>query len=614
MSAIAGFLARGQADATAERAAHAAAVLKRRCPDDSGTFLQDGVGLAWSWLDTGALDADRRRPFAQRDGLVIVFDGRIDDRQRLLRELASVSDGEPPVSDAELVLLAHQVWGEAAAERLLGEYAFAIWDRSRRQLRCVRDRFGVRPLYVASSSSGFAFATDLRLLLDLPEISHELDEDAIADFLLFGYHRDPGGTPFRALRQLPPSHLLTVDADGSRQRRYWSPTPASVQRYRRVEEYAEQFRDLLCDAVADRVGERRVGLLFSGGMDSTAVAACAVRTGRAAGRSTNVQAYTYTANQLCPQDEESRYARVAADFLGIELTLHAADSVAPFERWREAVPVSGPPNYHAFQASHLDLLRRVEADGIRVLLSGDGSDPSMQVSADYCAALFWGLRWRQLANEIHGSLAARGTWRGLGLRRIVPWRSRSRPLGNEIPRWIDSRFAARLALAERWRAYHDSPKGTGRREQAALDELEDAAWYETRFRQDEGDWTPVEVRYPFFDPRVIEFLMGVPQFLTVDKWVLRRAMSSWLPVEITARPKVPFRGDMLRTWMLRKGRDAFNSWPLHEVASYIDAKEYEAAIDRFFLDGRTPTPWESILLVAPVGLAVWLQNGRSGGF
>lgn len=577
--------------------------LSARSPDGSGTWQDGPIGLVHAYLDTGSLD--RGPPFAQLPGLALVFDGRIDDRSRLGAEIGLA--GAPPdaIGDASLFLQAYRVWGEDCLGRVQGDFAFALWDAQRQCLFCARDRFGVRPFFYARQSARLLFSSDPRALLRMPGVPLDRDESALADFLLFGYDRDPAGSSFQAIRQLPPAHALVVRGSNFfRIARYWQAAPAGLPRYREPGEHVEHFRDLFRSAVADRVREPRLGILLSGGMDSTSVAACAAPLAR-------LQGYTSTSEVSSPGDEEGRYASLAARSLGFGTSLHAIDAIQPFERWQWASPPALPPVYNPFQAAHEDILQRAAGDGCRVMLSGEGGDPSLLVSPGHFLQLFWRLRWGRLGAEVRGALASRGNLRGMGFRRPWPWPVPEQSARPEFPRWIDPALALRLGLRERWRDFHAPTTPSTSREQATLDDLVDSAWYETRFRHDEGAWTPIEMRYPFFDPRIVEFLMALPRFLVSDKWILRRAMEGMLPEPIISRRKTPFQGDLLRDWLLASGPGLCQLPARAFDAGFVDPGEYASAVAVYRANSQSRSPWDSIHLVAPVALAKWLGSAQN---
>ena len=242
----------------------------------------------------------------------------------------------------------------------------------------------------------------------------------------------------------------------------------------------------------------------------------------------------------------------------------------------------------------------------------NGGDPSFLTSPGYFLRLFWRLRWGRLGSEFRGALASRGNLRGMGFRRPWPWPLAGQAACPEFPRWIDPALALQLGLRERWRDFHAPATASMRQEQATLDDLGDSCWYETRFRHDEGAWMPVEMRYPFFDPRIVEFLTALPRFLVSDKWILRRAMQDLLPEPIVSRRKTPFRGDLLKDWICANGPGLCQLAAEACAAGFVDSDAYADTVAKYRANSSSRSPWDSIHLVAPIALAKWLGNAQNG--
>src|SRR5260370_21688081 len=163
-------------------------------------------------------------------------------------------------------------------------------------------------------------------------VSAELNDAAIADFLLFGLNCDNATTSFRDIQRLPPAHSLSISPEGLKVRRYWTPPTDGRIRYSKPEEYVEQFQSLFQAAVADRLRTDRVGILLSGGMDSSSVAAVAKEVRSKDGQTTEIRGYSCVYEALIPAQEESD-SREVAGFLPIPLNLHAMDQAQLFEDW-----------------------------------------------------------------------------------------------------------------------------------------------------------------------------------------------------------------------------------------------------------------------------------------
>jgi asparagine synthase (glutamine-hydrolysing) len=222
-------------------------------------------------------DALDRQPLVGANGrYILVADIRLDNRDALQEALDIPLASAQQLSDAALLLAAIERWEETYLERLIGDYAFALWDCRRRRLELVRDPLGQRPLHYHRSDRFFAFASMPKGLHALPEIHSVPDEERIAELLIL--LPDTGARSFfHGIERVEPGHVVTVTPNGLAARRHWRPTRSLVV-LRREEEYDEALRDLLNQAVRCRLrGVKDAGAHLSGGLDSAAVASTAAR-------------------------------------------------------------------------------------------------------------------------------------------------------------------------------------------------------------------------------------------------------------------------------------------------------------------------------------------------
>ena len=278
-----------------------------------------------------------RQPLTLDGNVWIVADARVDGRPDLLSKLVpgerSLLAGKP---DVELILRAYLKWGEACLEQLIGDFSFAIWDKSKRSLFCARDHFGIKLFYYAKAGNCLIFSNTLNCIRQHPGVPGTLNDLAIADFLLFDWNQDLGTTSFKHIQRIPPAHYLLVGPDVPTPRRYWKISCEPV-RYRRNQDYIDRCKELLDLAVADRVRTDQVGVRMSGGLDSTLVAALAKRT-LSRDPSSSLRAYTVVYDRIIP-DEEREYSQIAADYIGIPIHYLVADDHLPYTgpqfRWPE---------------------------------------------------------------------------------------------------------------------------------------------------------------------------------------------------------------------------------------------------------------------------------------
>jgi asparagine synthase (glutamine-hydrolysing) len=522
--------------------------LSFRGPDAREVWVDGQVGFGHTLLRTTHESLAERQPASLDGQFLITADARIDCRAELLAALTTAGRKvRQSAPDSELILHAYAAWGEASVEHLRGDFAFAIWDARRKALFCARDHFGVKPFYYAELGGMFIFSNTLDCLRLHPKVSNELNDSAIADFLLFGLNCDETTTAFRDIRRLPPAHALSVSAEGIRRERYWSaPTDGRI-RYHRPHEYVEHFQTLMQSAVSDRLRTTCAGVWLSGGMDSCSIAATARQLAVKTGGTADLRAYTIVYDSLIP-DREGEHAHEAAKFLGISLRSFVMDGYQLFDRWEDPECVFPEPMEDPFAVALFDQYRAVAAD-CRVMLSGSGGDELMYFQMwPYTRDLLRHRHWRRLFTDLPQFLRLRKfPFRGTRTRmqRLLGLDSSVGP----FPSWIAPELKQRFGLKERW----NEPASRNRASEHPIVPKAHASLLTPRWPvlfelADPGlTRAAVEVRYPFLDLRVVNYLLAIPPFpWTFQKQLLRAAMFGHLPESIRLRPKTPLQGNPLK--------------------------------------------------------------------
>ena len=606
MSGIIGILRRDGATVDRSQLRYLTETLAYRGPDACEVWSAGSVGFGHAMLRTTGESLGERQPASIDGRFWITADARIDCRVELESKLNAAGRkfrrGAP---DSELVVQAYAVWGEKCVEHLRGDFAFAIWDERERTLFCARDHFGLKPFYYADLGNSFAFSNTLGCLRLLPEVSDELNESAIGDFLLFGTNYDLGTTTFNDIRRLPPAYFLVVTPSGLRLQRYWYPPVDGRIRYRHADEYVEHFQVLVHAAVADRLRTSRAGIFLSGGLDSSSVAATAREISASSGTGVDLRAYTITYEKLLP-DRDGEHARTVAEFLRIPIRCVPMDELQLFDRWADPEVTWPEPVEDPFLAGMLDHTRAIARD-CRVVLSGEGIDNLMDFEMwSYARHLMQKREWLRLASESIRYIRARSSiWPGV--RRRVRAIFRKDPGEDSFPRWIAPEFAKQLNLEERWkecqvlRASPEHPVAPRAHasmllpQWAQLFELENAGV--THY--------PVEVRYPFLDLRIVNYVLALPPFpWAFEKTLLRQAMLGHLPEKIRLRRKTPLAGDPLTEKLAQPGAAWLNQarWSA-EMERYID----RLALTQ--LDGQVSSEQARVDIRAHC-LNFWLQSSR----
>ena len=547
--------------------------LAPRGPDAQQVCLHDRIAFGHALLRTTYESRSERQPLTL-DGIgTIVADCRIDGRDDLIRKLNERGrpvDCDSP--DPELVLHAYAVWETACVDHLLGDFSFAIWDQRRQTLFCARDQIGIKPFFYSQSESTITVSNDLSCLRPLAPA--DLDELAIADFLVHGQALDLDRTSFNAIRRLPPAHLLIASSERTVVRRYWEWPLEDEIRYRRRSEYIDQFLELLETATRDRLRTDRVGVFMSGGLDSPAIASTARRILSSTRAPFDLRAHTIVFDRLV-NDHERHFSQLAADAIGIPIEHY------PFDDYGFPPPESEPDGYPPeprllLDQSRMIAVHRRPAMKSRVLLRGDGADPLLYATASALERLVRDHRLVRVAREFAWLAWRRRQIPRFGIRTLVRTAFGRTPHDAEepYPNWLQPRFERRHQLRARWaadKAFENIRPGF---------ELTHAYWPSYFECVDPGTMQlPAEARYPFLDLRLVRFLLRLPQIpWAIEKSILRVAMTGRLPRAILRRPKAPVAGN---PWVQLLPPPETNWWepPMVSAPGFEDFVNVRAAND-----------------------------------
>jgi len=571
-----------------------------RGPDARRVWTGGSVGLGHALLATTEESNTEHQPCTLDGHVWITADARIDARSELIEKLRSPQRPRPEtLNDAELILAAYGKWGEACVEHLLGDFAFAIWDSPRQRLFCARDHFGVKPFYYARIGRLFLFSNTLDCLRRHPMVSDELNDLAIADFLLFRTNQDPATTNFADIQRLPAGHALACSEGSLAITRYWTLPVEGPLRYRRERDYVDHFLELFEKAVADRLRTDKVTVLMSGGLDSTSVAAVARKVGRP---SLDLRALTIVYDRLIP-DDERHFAALTAETLGMPVRYLVGDDHQVYEGCTAPGMWTCEPRdlaNKAFETKQYTMVR----EHSRVAITGQGGDPAfLPTDLEH---LLKSLPWWRVAAEVLRYVCVHGRRPPLGLRNtLARWRRRR---AYPYPEWFNREFERRLNLQTRWEdafqptAWVHPLRPTA---YASLTSPQAVAWWSCRFESYDAGRTgvPVEIRHPLWDTRLVCFLLALPPLpWCADKELLRVAVRGLLPEKVRLRRKSPLAADPV-TEQLRHPRMAWIDHfdPIPELAHYVDLR----AIPRITGDRVHPHWWVHL---GPFTLNLWLRQ------
>jgi asparagine synthase (glutamine-hydrolysing) len=530
-----------------------------RGPDDDGYLCWPGGGFAMRRLSIIDL-AGGHQPIQNETGTVsVVFNGEIYNYRDLAADLRARGHVFRSHSDTETIVHAYEEFGPDCVHRFNGMFAFALLDQSKRQLVIARDRLGVKPLYYAWDGDTLLFASEIKAIVASGLYRKEIDDEALWHYLTFRYVPAPM-TIWRGIRKLPPGHLLTLDLDSNvaRETRYWDipyDRPAAIMSDAEAENH---FESLFLDAVRLRlIADVPVGIFLSGGLDSSAVAAAVKEV-----HNTPLATFSVAFKEGGRYSELS-YARQVADRLGTdhhEVVIDRNDFLAflPELVWFTDEPLADPASVPLYYVSKL------ARQHVKVVLSGEGADEVLGgYDLDVDVAGWERVRkWQRLPPSMrHGLATAGGVFSNAIAEKL---RRRNIPLGEQnlavLPHM--TRYFTSAQKDALWPAHGGFANSddivADRYRQAPTDEplhqllyvyCKDWLVEDLLMKADKMTMaTSVELRVPFLDYRLVEWLAGRPPSDKVarvngryrTKHLLRRFCEKRLPSDVLTREKQGF--------------------------------------------------------------------------
>lgn len=562
MSAIAGIYSRNGAPIDQGILERLSRALQQRGPDGERSICKDRVAMVHRPFHIDRESRFTRLPLVVDDGVVLSWDGRLDNRDELGEALGE--DLPPNPRAVDLIYTAYRKWGLDGFARLIGDFAVCLWDPRKEQLVLAADSMGLRPLYYHTTRDFLFWSSSARSLVEVLGLGLDLDEVYIAHFLT---EPNPSErSPFRSVRAVPGSHALTATGQGIQVQRYWKLDPDYEIRYRTDAEYEEHFRRVFREAVACRLQtDGPVFAELSGGLDSSSI----VRMGDqileesgATAPAIETISYVYDTS---PNADERPYMRLVEEQRGRK-GVHFADEEHPIlspipPGFKTDLP-SGQIGFHGRRNA---LRKAMQARGARVVLRGEAGDQVFWGDIGYAPfdladhlkqghllTLMRSCRnWSRLRRTAFPKMFWQGACWPLLPRSIQARSFYLEPMGE----WLDKRFVRRLELHKRLLGPKDDVgfRLPSNRRQYSLIRA-GTRLYALQMYTPGGH---LEAYYPFLDRRLVEFAMAIPvdQKLRVGETrsILRRSLKGILPEAVRIRrtktgPGQAFQRALVREW------------------------------------------------------------------
>lgn len=592
-------------------------------PDGGDFVIQHSLGMCYRAFYTNRESRLERQPLVASDGRILTADLRIDNRDELIRQLHDLLHGpKSNIPDVEIVMAAHERWGDMFPAHLIGEFALVLWNPTDKSLLMARDHIGARTLYYHQNDETLFCSSELLPLLDTSGISLEIDDEYVADYL--AQNPETWSTPYKNIRSLQPGCLAKVTRGGLREQRYWELNTSKQIRYKTDTEYEENFLHLLREAV--RAPLRADGPVFadlSGGLDSSTIVCVA----DALIANTDVPCPRLeTVSQVfdeSPTSDERKFIKYVEDQRGRTGHHLPEEEYRLFASTIKAVPVGTINKCLISFEFHRALCSAMRNSGARVLLSGQGGDEMLNCGISPASELadllfeFHPLQlhrslkvWSQSLNKSYPSLL----WK-YSILPCLPERMQFRLSNNRIlkkSRWFNPEFAKRLDLYERMRGASDifgcrlpSARMQARGFLSAVQSIAAGC------RREIGD---IDVSYPFLHRPLVEFLQAIPFEQRVrpgeTRTLMRRSLRGLLPEKTLKRqskgnPTEAFFRAVIRefSWLSQMFEE-----PRVCLYGYIDGPKFKAELNK----ARMGCEVNTSLLARIIPLEIWLRSVESG--
>jgi len=558
-------------------------VMYYRGPDNGGIFVAGPIGLGHRRLSIVDV-SNGAQPMSNADGsCVIIYNGEIYNHAEYRQDLINRGYRFETHCDTETILHLYEEHGAGCVEYLRGMFAFAIWDKRKRELFIARDRFGVKPLYFYTDDQGnLFFGSEIKTILEAGAVRPELNYNALPDQLAnHGTSRDE--TLFKSVKRLLPGHTMTWKDGKLEIRKYWDIRFEPKHEERSEAEFVDEWREMFRESVRLRLmADVPLGMFLSGGIDSSAIAA--MMSGMV-----DEPIKTFSVGFREREANELEYARLVA---GKFKTDHHEIIISPdqfFEAlpnlvWHEDEPIG-------FIASvPLYFVSKLAQQHVKVVLTGEGSDEILAGYGRYHKALTllnYGEKYESytpgfLRDAVRGGVATLPAALNRKLNRTFLTRE------SDIENLFFDNFAvfSKTMQAELFSADTKSrideinpyALQNGWLEQTDAAELLDKLLYadtktylhELLMKQDQMSMAAsIESRVPFLDHKLVEFTARMPERFKLrgktTKWILREAMKGILPAEILERPKMGFPVPVGR-WFREEYRHIVDEYVLSERA------------------------------------------------
>lgn len=581
--------------------------LAHRGPDGHSVYVTDQIILGhWHFWTTPEEVGEQQPLGLNGNPLKIVFDGRLDNRTEIALNLNLNAHDSRQTSDAALVLLAYDKWGEGCFKRFSGEFALAIFNENNKELTCVRDQLGCRTLFFARHNDQWIVASEPWAVTAAWKTRPTLNEIALAHYFSVKVPED-GQTFFTDVYELLPAHIVKFKLEQKRVSKYWEPDPDGKIRYKKDEEYAEHFLSLLEGSVRSQLrSSSPAGVLMSGGLDSTSVACLSARMIAPRPLTT----FSYVFDDLLDCDERP-FINAVSDKYKMRSIQIPCDARWPLKDLRDHAPDPNEPVENPYRQVHNLVFSRAREEGIRVLLHGGYGDHLYISGREWLTDLFFESGFGAAVRELHAWVRKNGIRRAVRARfvqrvarrlvDVVPG-GQNLVRRSKAPVWLSQHARGLLPIVQR-------PNPKVERHATLLGNLVASQASHYFFKSSRHE---IELRSPYRNRELVEFVMSLPAYqLTrhgISKYILRNAMKGILPEQVISRTQTTsllsffFRGIDREASVIK----AYLQDPRSEWARYVNADWLSLHWDKKF-NPEQDGP-EALVVLLCVSFELWRNH------
>lgn len=616
MSAIAGILHREGHSVSFRQIKKMNDILSHRGPDGSNIWIEGSIALAHQMLHTTPESLGETLPFEDLDsGLVITADARVDNRAELAPHLGL--EDVKNIPDSLFILKSYIKWGEKCPEKLLGDFAFAIWDKENEQLFCARDHMGVKPFYYYLSDSSFFFSTELKAILTIPEVSSAINDEKIAFHLMKIY--DKNYTFYKDIFSLTAAHSITINKDKFKLIEFWKINPDSHIILDSEEEYLNAFREIFIDSVNCRLRSAfPVGFQLSGGLDSSSIVSTAKLIYDSLNSQKEIQTFSFIFDDLKNCDE-SNFIKHVVDLGNINPVYVKADQIDPLENLETILWHNDQPFFSPTVSLMFKLYKKMCERSIRVSMSGLDGDSVISYGQNYLKELATTLQWRKLSNEIkefskHQDISSFQIFKSQIVSKLIPHYIKNLFSPNNDAHILNKNFSIKINAQHYLKTLKLIPRIKANSSKKYHHYILEPFTHQHALEMEDklNAIFSIEPRYPFYDKRLIEFCYAIPTEMKFksgwNRYILRKSMENILPPEVQWRvKKTDLKPFFYRNFLLfgQEKMERFLFKNNEIIGDYVDLAEIEEIYNKYNL-GISSSDLINLWLVTI--LFQWLNN------